>query len=145
MGLLYGLNTLGAVFGVLFSGFVALQTLGVWQTVYLTGFFNLVIFYLCRRFAAAPVAPTLKIAPKKIQEVPLAAPPAVAAVFSPAVTWTLLTCFAISGSVSMMYEIAWTRVLAMSLGSSVYAFSLMLATFLLGISLGSYLFSKIQV
>jgi spermidine synthase len=51
------------------------------------------------------------------------------------VTRTLLALFAVSGAVSMMYEIAWTRVLAMALGSSVYAFSLMLATFLLGISI----------
>jgi spermidine synthase len=140
VGLLYGLNTLGAVCGVLFSGFVALQTFGVWQTVYLTGFFNFVIFYLCRQFFSTPdadpkVAPAETVPSKNLGgQSPLAA-------FSPAVTWTLLACFAVSGGVSMMYEIAWTRVLAMAVGSSVYAFSLMLATFLLGISLGSYLFS----
>ena len=145
VGLLYGLNTLGAVLGVLFSGFIALQTFGVWQTVYLTGFFNLVIFCLCRRFFASPEAnpPVInkKIAPLKN---PVSPSPSAAeqSSFSPAVTWILLAAFAISGAVSMMYEIAWTRVLAMSLGSSVYAFSLMLATFLLGISIGSYLFSR---
>ncbi|MDD5226504.1 MAG: fused MFS/spermidine synthase [Candidatus Omnitrophica bacterium] len=141
VGLLYGLNTLGAVLGVLFSGFFALQTFGVWQTVYLTGAFNLVIFYLCLRFFSIPDTSskvTSKNAlPKKTME---EQSPSTA--FSPIVTWTLLAAFAISGAVSMMYEIAWTRVLAMALGSSVYAFSLMLATFLLGLSLGSYLFSK---
>ena len=167
VGLLYGLNTLGAVCGVLFSGFVALQTFGVWQTVYLTGFFNLVIFYLCRSFFPAPSAvPSLKLPqPAGTPPVPGWAenieifiskrfpfllrfmkqngsdPQNAPAPFSPAITWTLLAAFAVSGAVSMMYEIAWTRVLAMSVGSSVYAFSLMLATFLLGISLGSYLFS----
>jgi len=40
VGFLYGLNTLGAVLGVLFSGFIALQAFGVWQTVYLTGIDN---------------------------------------------------------------------------------------------------------
>lgn len=143
VGLLYGLNTLGAVLGVLFSGFIALQTFGVWQTVYLTGILNLVIFYLCWRFSARPdtgSGTTLKgTSPKTISE---AQSPSTA--FSPAVTWILLTAFAVSGAVSMMYEIAWTRVLAMALGSSVYAFSLMLATFLLGISLGSYLFSYLS-
>ncbi len=142
VGLLYGLNTLGAVVGVLFSGFFALQTFGVWQTVYLTGALNLIIFFLCRRFFAAPEKPSSK-APLKVR--PAATPPPgleTDPVFSPAVTGTLLAAFAVSGAVSMMYEIAWTRVLAMALGSSVYAFSLMLATFLLGISLGSYLFSK---
>ncbi len=144
VGLLYGLNTLGAVLGVLFSGFIALQTFGVWQTVYLTGILNLIIFYLCRRFFADPdtnpkvaLKGTVPAQASKAQayySAPLTA-------FSPVVTWTLLAAFAVSGAVSMMYEISWTRLLAMTLGSSVYAFSLMLATFLLGISIGSYLFS----
>lgn len=147
VGLLYGLNTLGAVLGVLFSGFIALQMFGVWQTVYLTGILNLIIFYLCRRFFSEPSAPyrdplrpedfggsqNARLEKNGVKNTLSA--------FSPAVTWTLLASFAVSGAVSMMYEIAWTRVLAMALGSSVYAFSLMLATFLLGISLGSYLFS----
>jgi spermidine synthase len=157
VGLLYGLNTLGAVLGVLFSGFIALQTFGVWQTVYLTGILNLVIFYICRRFFSetSPVRhPEAK--PKDLGILRPCGPTQAgqsagsqndalnntAATFSPAVTWALLASFAVSGAVSMMYEIAWTRVLAMSLGSSVYAFSLMLATFLLGISIGSYLFSS---
>jgi spermidine synthase len=138
VGLLYGLNTFGAVLGVLFSGFIALQTFGVWQTVYLTGVLNFVIFYLCRYYEAI-VKPIASIKEKIVSAVS----DPIAAAFSPAVTRMLLTLFAISGAVSMMYEIAWTRVLAMSLGSSVYAFCIMLATFLLGISIGSYLFSRI--
>lgn len=139
VGLLYGLNTLGAVFGVLFSGFVALQTFGVGETVYLTAFFNLVIFYLCTRFTAPQNTPAL---PEKKTASFLAKEGLAPSAFSPAATTTLLAAFAVSGAVSMMYEIAWTRVLAMSLGSSVYAFCVMLATFLFGISLGSYLFSR---
>lgn len=144
VGLLYGLNTLGAVLGVLFSGFIALQTFGVWQTVYLTGALNLIIFYLCRRFFAGSETSSSVVAKGTVSaktskaQTPYSAP---LTAFSPVVTWTLLATFAVSGAVSMMYEIAWTRVLAMALGSSVYAFSLMLATFLFGISIGSYLFS----
>lgn len=138
VGLLYGLNTLGAVLGVLFSGFIALQHFGVWETVYLTGILNLVIFFLCNYHA--PALPPISLIPEKFVSAP---EPKKLAPFSPSVTRILLTFFAISGAVSMMYEIAWTRVLAMAVGSSVYAFSIMLATFLFGISAGSYLFSRI--
>lgn len=140
VGLLYGLNTLGAVCGVLFSGFIALQAFGVWQTVYLTGFLNLIIFFLCFHFTenqTAPCSPPLP--PTGSSEITPSAP----STFSPNAIRILLVFFALSGAASMMYEIAWTRVLAISVGSSVYAFSIMLATFLLGISLGSYLLSQI--
>lgn len=142
VGLLYGLNTLGAVLGVLFSGFIALQTFGVWQTVYLTGFFNLIIFYLCNRYRASATSENAAEKTEKNAPQPISLP-LPASSFSPALTKILLTAFALSGAVSMMYEIAWTRVLAMALGSSVYAFCIMLATFLFGISIGSYLFSRI--
>ncbi|HPW76364.1 MAG TPA: fused MFS/spermidine synthase [Candidatus Omnitrophota bacterium] len=145
VGLLYGLNTFGAVAGVLFSSFVALQHFGVWQTVYLTGLLNFAIFYFCRRYGKTHASvPNSDMSGNKINsrskvtgDSTVSSPGA----FSPAMLRTLYIIFAISGGVSMMYEIAWTRTLAMSLGSSVYAFSIMLATFLFGMSSGSYAFS----
>ncbi len=135
VGLLYGLNTFGAVIGVLISGFFALQTLGVRETVYLTAAMNFVIFVLCLNFRG----PMLRTASPASQPSPGTV--IAKAALSPTAVRFLLVSFAISGAVSMMYEVAWTRVLATALGSSVYAFSIMLATFLLGISIGSYLFS----
>lgn len=143
VGLLYALNTFGAVFGVLFSAFFGLQTLGVWQTVILTGILNFAIFGICFYYARRLPAQTTEAV--GLMATPSSSPPAVVgaaspgiATLGPAVSWVILATFALSGAVSMMYEIGWTRVLAMSLGSSVYAFSIMLATFLLGIALGSY-------
>lgn len=140
VGLLYALNTLGAVVGVVFSGFYSLYHFGVWQTVYLAGAVNLIIFFALKDFGKQDK-------PAKSRPVPVEVPlPSSAQAGSPDEKRSLmmtgmLFLFGCSGAVSMMYEIGWTRVLAIVLGSSTYAFSVMLATFLLGIALGSYLFS----
>lgn len=145
VGLLYALNTFGAVFGVLFSGFYALYTFGVWQTVYLAGLCNLAIFLVFRNFTEVTGK---TVPPKPAGPVPVpkgpgreSSGPGLRPALTSRATLILLILFAFSGAVSMMYEIGWTRILAITLGSSVYAFSVMLATFLLGIALGSYLFS----
>ncbi|MFH0984845.1 MAG: fused MFS/spermidine synthase [Candidatus Omnitrophota bacterium] len=135
VGLLYGLNTFGAMVGVLVSGFFAIEMLGVRETVFLAAGMNFLVFFLCSYFQSSAGDAGLS-APEKVQS---AGSPEAA--FSPLVIRLLLAAFAVSGAVSMMYEVAWTRVLATVMGSSVYAFSIMLATFLLGISLGSYGFS----
>ncbi|HTL46600.1 MAG TPA: fused MFS/spermidine synthase [Verrucomicrobiae bacterium] len=134
VGLLYGLNTLGAVIGVLVSGFYAIYFIGVWQTVLLAGAMNLIIYAALKDFAAGET---------------YAPPPAASAAGTgiPARSaWkqVLLILFGFSGAVSMMYELAWTRVLAIVLGSAVYSFTVMLATFLLGIALGSWIFSQVS-
>ncbi len=135
VGLLYGVNTLGAMLGVLASGFFSLAVLGVWQSVFVAAAANVAIYVACRKLsqqvgeqphaggAAAPVAP----AGSGLKGVPLA----------------LLGLFAVSGAVSMIYEVGWTRVLATTVGSSVYAFSVMLATFLFGLAAGSFLWSRL--
>jgi len=141
IGLLYALNTLGAVVGVLVSGFFLLYTIGVWQTVILTGTLNLLIFlfcyfYLSKNEAVEEVKPSVSSQVGQMRESEGGQ--------NKSFRLTLLILFAITGGVSMMYEISWTRVLALGLGSSVYAFAVMLATFLLGIALGSYLFSVLH-
>jgi spermidine synthase len=51
---------------------------------------------------------------------------------------------AISGAVSMLYEVGWTRALALAIGSSTYAFTSMLLAFLVGIAGGSALYSRLS-
>ena len=46
---------------------------------------------------------------------------------------TALWAFAISGCISLAYEVVWTRILAVLFDSSIYGFVLMLATVLFGI------------
>lgn len=50
--------------------------------------------------------------------------------------WMILTCFAISGAASLIYEVAWTRELSLIFGSTVYAVSIMLCAFMSGLALG---------
>ncbi|MCM8775000.1 MAG: fused MFS/spermidine synthase [Candidatus Omnitrophica bacterium] len=151
IGLLYALNTLGAVLGVFLCGFFLLYLIGVWQTVVFTGVFNLIIFGACYSYARvegknfsseimnrADQEDEVKSGLSHSQKAQRSLTPTL----HPWISYLLSVLFGISGAVSMMYEVGWTRVLAMVLGSSVYAFSTMLVTFLLGISLGSYLFSR---
>ena len=51
----------------------------------------------------------------------------------------LVSCYAVSGFVAMLYEVAWSRALVLVLGSSTYAYTAMLTTFLLGLALGAAL------
>ncbi|OGW82078.1 MAG: hypothetical protein A3G33_04860 [Omnitrophica bacterium RIFCSPLOWO2_12_FULL_44_17] len=144
IGLLYGLNTAGAVVGVFLSGFFLLKIIGVWQTVISVAFLNSLIFVSCyflsRKTDNTDVkeSGTSEFASQKNRG------PNQTPTMNPRTALILLILFGLSGSVSMMYEVGWTRVLAIVLGSSIYAFSIMLLTFLLGISAGSYLFSWIS-
>ncbi len=151
VGLLYALNTLGAVVGVLSGGLFLLSFAGVAQTVVFTGVFNLILCAVCtfvvqnELTGPVPGPPSLlSPAPARRLSEENGAPTSgetSGSFRAGAVSFVLLFSFAISGGVSMMYEVAWTRTLAIVLGSSIYAFSVMLATFLLGIALGSYLLS----
>ena len=53
----------------------------------------------------------------------------------------IAAALAISGAVSMVYEVAWTRALALVIGSSTYAFSAMLVAFLVGIAGGAAVYA----
>lgn len=122
IGLLYGMNTAGAVAGTLVAGFVLLPALGLRATVWTAVATNALVFLA----AAALARGTLPVPP---------ALPRPRATFS-AGRWILPAIF-VSGVVSFTYEVLWTRLLGHLLGGSVYAFSTMLASFLLGIALGA--------
>jgi spermidine synthase len=54
----------------------------------------------------------------------------------------VLSCFALSGLCSLVYQVAWTRIFSLLLGSSVYAFSLILTIFILGLAVGTAVFAR---
>ncbi|MEE2672597.1 MAG: fused MFS/spermidine synthase [Myxococcota bacterium] len=127
IGILYGMNTAGAVVGTLVAGFVLLPNLGlrptVWVGVGLNGAVFLGAWWLSRSRPPLPV------------EVP-------GAVVAPAGYRWILPLIGVSGCVSFAYEVLWVRLLEHVLGGSVYAFATMLASFLSGIALGSALASR---
>jgi len=139
MSLLYGLNTLGAVWGVLLSGFITLGELGEWATLYIGAAINGLVavtayfVYLNDRTfspcnvstAQGPDASATTISP-----------------YSDRVRTAVLIAFGISGFTALAYEVIWTRHLILFLQTSIYAFSVMLAVFLSGIALGSVSMNK---
>ncbi|HET6267540.1 MAG TPA: fused MFS/spermidine synthase, partial [Acidobacteriota bacterium] len=123
-GMLYGLNTAGAVAGTLLSGYWMIPVLGVSLTIRVAAGLNLLIALTA--WALSKRQPiTSEISPTK-----------------PGGFRSVYWLFLLTGFSLLCYEILWTRALTMFFGSSVYAFSAILASFLLGIALGSSYYAK---
>ncbi len=130
VGLLYAMNTAGAVAGTLVAAFVLLPRLGLRGTVWAGVATNLLVFLLAAALSrgARPMAEDGEGAGS-------------APVSLGRARW-ILPLILISGSVSFTYEVLWTRLLSHVLGGSVHAFATMLAAFLTGITLGSAVASR---
>jgi predicted membrane-bound spermidine synthase/tetratricopeptide (TPR) repeat protein len=127
--LLYALNTLGAVFGCIATGFFLMETFGVLQTVLFAAGINLLVGISALNIYKENGG-TIKFTFPKIS--------------IPKINWSPEQKFwmgisFICGFTALAYEVLWTRLLVFSIASTVYSFSMMLAVFLLGIFLGSLL------
>ena len=124
IAMLYFTNSLGAVAGVLASGFVLIEWVGLPGTLRTAGVLNLAlaasVWLLARpeRIAArlAPLAPDAERGGDSAR--------------------LLLAVAFLTGLASFIYEISWIRMLSLVLGSSTHSFELMLSTFILGLALG---------
>ena len=126
IGLLYGINTVGAVFGALAAGFVLLPHLGLFGTLWVGAGLNFAVFLIAVRLARVPLeqsTPDVR-AGKRATRVRL--------------HW-VMPVMLVSGAVSFTLEVLWTRLLSHLFGGTVYAFAIMLAGFLSGIALGGLL------
>jgi spermidine synthase len=131
-GLVYAVNTLGAVAGAALTGLVLLHYVGMAYTTLLAVSLNLLV---------ASVAIPLRIADcglrieEKRQETAIWSfnPPS-----APRNPQLLLLAFT-TGAVTTGLEVAWTRILGVFTSNSAYAFALMLSLLLLGLCLGSFL------
>jgi spermidine synthase len=129
LGLLYAINTIGAVAGSLAAGFYLISRFGMQGAVYTAVAGNLAVgtvawFASNRAGAAGTAGPLTPAAPSAPAILPMHR--------------LVLAAFALSGLTSFAYEIFWTRSLVFLLGNTTYAFTLMLTAFLLGIALGGY-------
>ncbi|MBI4058860.1 fused MFS/spermidine synthase [Candidatus Microgenomates bacterium] len=132
---LYAVNTFGAVAGVLLTGFVFIELLGLRFSLILAALLNLGIglasVYLSKRSYHAASAIEKKASKLlKIPKIKLSR-----SAFS-----IVIIAFALSGFVSLAYEVLWTRLLTPSVGTYIYAFSGILGVYLLGLALGSLLY-----
>lgn len=128
IALLYFMNSLGAVFGVLASVFLLIPALGLPGTLVFAGVGNIglaVAALLLARLTPQPlsVAPIHDATPGEGGEQPVL------------MRWLLATAF-LTGLSSFVYEIVWIRMLSLVLGASTHAFEIMLASFILGLALG---------
>ena len=123
-GLLYALNTLGAVAGALVTTFWSLEHLGIRKTIWAAALLNLIVAavaWFSRMRAEAPETGEAK--GRSGAFVPIAA--------------------GVVGFAFLLMELVWYRMLAPLLGGSSYTFGLILAMALLGIGLGGLLYGTV--
>lgn len=128
IGLLYAINTTGAIAGALIAGFYFISELGVSRSFQIAAAMNLVIGAIAMGAGRAiPAQATSSNAADSITK------PNSATTQQRLVLWT----FFVSGVLSLALEIIWFRMLVVFLRPTAYAFTIMLACVLGGIALGS--------
>ena len=157
IGLLYAVNTFGAVAGAFLSGYLLIRFLGVSTTIYTAASANvlvgLVAFGLSHALPRRRTDTPLRTPARgKEERTGKSKPRATEAADSQPVTddrsgarRAILAVMGISGFCAMALEVVWTRVLVFVLGTSVYAFACMLTTFILGLAIGGVIGGRLIV
>jgi len=140
VGMIYGINTVGAMAGAFLAGFYLIPNLGMVKTNYTAAAVNVAVGLLSI-FLGGPNRPhkAPQDAPSD-EETALAAAPLVDV--SPLGVRAALFGIAISGAAAMIYQVCWTRMFALLIGSSVYAFSLVVMANIGGLAVGSFMFGR---
>ncbi len=133
---LYFVNTLGAAFGTILTGFLLVAVLGINQSAYLAGAFNIIIALVFLILDAKTHSQP------EVREVQQAPADGAAGTYPPGLRRLALWAAGVSGFCSLAYEVAWTRALIFLLDNTAQAFTTMLAAFLIGIALGSLIVSR---
>src|SRR6266478_9108782 len=140
VGVLYALNTGGAVLGCFMAGYVLIGSAGLSRTVWIGAALNFAI-------ALVVLVGQRWIETSDARDVPSPSPgvaaPAVA-LYDAGTGRRVLWSFALAGCAALSYEVIWTRALTFFIGNSTYAFSAMLTTFLCGLALGSVLIARVS-
>jgi spermidine synthase len=127
LGLFYGGNTVGAVFGCVLAGFYLLRVYDSAVATYWAVVINFVVAVL-----AWVLSKSTPYAPAGQREASQNAAPS-----SDRGLWPVYVTIALSGLTALAAEVVWTRLLSLMIGQTVYTFSLILACFLTGLALGS--------
>ncbi len=136
LGQMYAFNTIGAVIGVLASGFLLIPYIGLKEATFIACALNLLAGFTA---ATQGKRLNLKISANnnpdtqqvKIQDT-----------YSAKILGALaLFCV---GAASLGLEVAWTKYLSLFMGGTIYGFTAILSIFLIGISIGSWAFHRIS-
>src|SRR4051794_3770695 len=135
VGLLYAVNTLGAVLGALLTTFWFLETMGIRKTVWIAALLNLLVVLaargLARELPAEPADGAGQAAEAPDEPTPWPG-------------WLAPCAAALVGFAFLLMELVWYRMLGPLLGGSSYTFGLILAVALLGIGLGGLIYGAGQ-
>jgi spermidine synthase len=148
-GIMYGINTVGAVIGCFAAGFILIKAVGITQTGFIAAIINIVIavgtYILYKKETVSETNKKNTYANRKdnsrIKKDKLESGT------KRLTNYILITSCALSGFAALTLEIAWTKALARtfqmvwSFNMDSYAFVAMLAVLLAGIGIGSYLVS----
>ena len=133
LGMLYAVNTLGAVLGAFLAGFVLIPTFGLIGSTgiamagnLVAGLGALLLWKYTGRAVSTETIPT---------DEPATSTPKTSPELSPRL---LAWIFALSGFAALGFELYWSRALHHFLGNSTFAFSAMLTTFLCGLAGGGW-------
>ncbi len=126
IGVLYAVNTLGAVTGCFLTGFFLIASFGYLRTTLMGAAANAVIGLLALLVSRHIESP----APASSEESAAQEPAATRA-------FPVMAAFALSGFAMLALEVLWTRLLIIVFLGTTYAYTAMLTTLLCGIALGS--------
>lgn len=123
LALLYFVNSIGAVLGVLMVTFFLLPKYGTHFSLNVASILNLIVGLVC-------LVVSLKLGVSNITHA------SNNRVSDSSYKYIFLIVALLSGAASFMYEIAWIRMLNLVLGTTLHVFELMLSAFILGLALG---------
>lgn len=128
---LYGLNTLGAVFGAFLGGYLVIPQLGILFGNHATAFVNIAIFAIALAIDKKN-NPLLSSETKNKNS---------AVLKLNSKEYLIIAACGITGFSSISAQVIWNKYLGIFLGTNIYGLGLLLSLFLLGIALGSLLLS----
>ncbi len=133
IGLLYGINTLGAAFGAFLAGYVLIGWIGFNGAVTAAVILNLLVggcALALTRWQSRQAAADQEAKPR-----PVSGP----------VRWrygTILAASFLVGFIGLGYEMLWIRILGIVNKSTAYSFPTILAVFLVGLAVGGYFWGR---
>jgi spermidine synthase len=136
LGLFYGGNIAGAVFGCLLAGFYLLPNHDMELATYTAAAINVGVAALAFGMAAITGTRHEPRDARHEREKTVAVVSRDSRLVS-ASTWPVYVAIALSGMSALGAEVIWTRLLSLTLGATVYTFSIILAVFLVGLGIGS--------
>ncbi|HXQ38163.1 MAG TPA: fused MFS/spermidine synthase, partial [Anaerolineales bacterium] len=132
IGVLYGINTLGAAIGSAFAGYILIGSFGLHATIYIAVLLNAIVG-LCA-FISSPRRRMQATESDSIQ-------PARSQTIALGYRTILLSAFLV-GFLGLGFEILWIRVLLIVNKNTAYSFPSILFIFLLGLALGGAIWGR---